>query len=316
MELEYIEKSSNSITSVILGTGSTSLKVGGEDALPFLYREGKNVSLPIIAHEVFDSAPSDWAKSLKDEFKSVINKPIEWALYCKNELNAKLICLRLSSAHPDFGNNSADKLAKLCRDIYAKVNLPMVIIGCGDDKKDNQVLPECSKALKGKNCYFGNTTIDNYKTIAASCIADGNGVIAHSPIDINIAKQLNILINEVGLPLDKVIINPTVGALGYGLEYAYSIMERARLAALMGDKMLALPFICFIAQESWRAKESKASEKDNPDWGKELERGIYWEAVTANSFLHAGADILVMRHPKAVEIVSKAIKELTNKGIK
>ena len=315
MKLEQIEKSSNVINPTILGEGNSSVKIAGEDSLPFLHREGKSGNRPIVAYEVFDSVPSDWPKSLKDEFKGVINKPIEWASFCKNELNAQVICLRLAGVHPDFGNASAQDSAKLCRDIYAKVNLPLVVIGCGDDQRDNKILPECSKALKGKNCFFGNATIDNHKTLVASCIADGNGIIAQSPIDINIAKQLNILISEVGLPLDKIIINSTVGALGYGLEYAYSIMERARLAALMGDKMLAMPFICFIGQESWRAKESKASVKSNPDWGNEYERGVNWEAVTANAFLHAGADILVMRHPKAGKIINSSIHELSKKGI-
>jgi acetyl-CoA decarbonylase/synthase complex subunit delta len=151
------------------------------------------------------------------------------------------------------------------------------------------------------------------KTLVASCLADDHNIIAESPIDINIAKQLNILIHEMGFSLDKIVINPTVGALGYGLEYAYSIMERARLAALTGDKMLAQPFICFIGNESWRTKESKASVQEHPEWGNELERGIVWEILSATTFLQSGADILVMRHPEAIRRVRENINKLMEK---
>jgi acetyl-CoA decarbonylase/synthase complex subunit delta len=143
-------------------------------------------------------------------------------------------------------------------------------------------------------------------------LADGHNIIAESPIDINIAKQLNILISDMGLPLERIVINPTIGALGYGLEYAYSIMERARLAALAGDKTVAMPFICLVGQESWRAKEAKASSAEFPAWGPQSERGVVWESVTATALIQSGADILVMRHPKAVEKVNKYIDNLMN----
>ncbi|MDD2654028.1 MAG: acetyl-CoA decarbonylase/synthase complex subunit delta, partial [Candidatus Omnitrophica bacterium] len=145
------------------------------------------------------------------------------------------------------------------------------------------------------------------------CLADGHSIIAESPIDINIAKQLNILISDMGLSAERIVINPTIGALGYGLEYAYSIMERGRLSALNGDKMLAMPYICFVGYEAWRAKEAKASEKEFPAWGKEKERGIAWEMVTSTALLQAGADILVMRHPQAIQEVQKTINQLTGK---
>ena len=139
--------------------------------------------------------------------------------------------------------------------------------------------------------------------MVASALADGHSIIAESPIDINIAKQLNILISDMGLNLERIVMNPTIGALGYGLEYAYSIMERARLAALSGDKTLAMPFICFIGQETWRAKEAKVSP----------EQGIIWETITATSLIQSGADLLIMRHPKAVEKVSNYIETLFKK---
>jgi acetyl-CoA decarbonylase/synthase complex subunit delta len=159
----------------------------------------------------------------------------------------------------------------------------------------------------------GSAVQDNYKTLTAAVLADGHNIIAESPIDINIAKQLNILISDMGLPLERIVINPTIGALGYGLEYAYSIMERARLAALAGDKTVACPFICFVGQEAWRVKEAKASQQEFPSWGPQLERGIIWEAMTATALIQAGADILVMRHPEAIEKVNEYIESLMAK---
>jgi acetyl-CoA decarbonylase/synthase complex subunit delta len=183
----------------------------------------------------------------------------------------------------------------------------LIILGSGDDAKDNQLMPAVCEAAKGERCLIGSAVQDNYKTLAAAALADGHNLIAESPIDINIAKQLNILISDMGLPLDRIVINPTIGALGYGLEYAYSIMERARLAALAGDKSVASPFICFVAQEA------RAPQEDVSSWGDQAKRGIAWETITAASLIQAGADILVMRHPQAVEEIRGYINELMNR---
>jgi acetyl-CoA decarbonylase/synthase complex subunit delta len=218
--------------------------------------------------------------------------------------------LRLQGAHPDLGDRKPDEEAKFVKDIISNIGVPLIIVGSGDDAKDNLVLPACAEAAKGERCLIGSAVQDNYKTLTAACQADGHNIIAESPIDINIAKQLNILIHEMGFDENKIVINPTVGALGYGMEYAYSIMERARLAALTGDKMMAMPFICFVGFEAWRAKEAKATMDEHPQWGKQLERGIVWEILTATSFLQSGADILVMRHPKAIKEVKDHINKL------
>jgi acetyl-CoA decarbonylase/synthase complex subunit delta len=240
----------------------------------------------------------------------VLGDPLAWAQKCVQEFKAELICLRLQGAHPDLGNKLPEEEAKFVEQLLKKVDVPLIILGCGDDAKDNLVLPACCEAAKAERCLVGDAVQDNYKTLTAAVLADGHNIIAESPIDINIAKQLNILISDMGLPLERIVINPTIGALGYGLEYAYSIMERARLAALSGDKTVASPFICFVGQEAWRVKEAKASSKEFPAWGPEAERGVIWEAMTATALIQAGADILVMRHPKAIERVNKYIEEL------
>jgi acetyl-CoA decarbonylase/synthase complex subunit delta len=168
------------------------------------------------------------------------------------------------------------------------------VIGCGDDETDNEMLPKVSQALKGKNCLFGIASQSNYKTLAATCLADGHAIIAESPIDINIAKQVNILIGDMGFDASRIVMHPTTTSLGYGMEYVYSIMERARLAAFIGDKMLSMPFALFVGQEAWKAKEAKESSARG---------GINWEIATAVSMVQAGADIIVMRHPDAAKSV-------------
>jgi len=295
------------------GTRKKTICVGGQKSLAYLFKEGDIPYVPVIAQEIWDVEPDDWPDVLKEPFKNELGDPLAWAEKAVKEHKVDLICLRLQGANPEGTNKSPDELANLTKKILQKVNVPFIILGCGDDEKDNLVMPVVSNALKNERCLLGSALQDNYKTLVASCLADGHNIIAESPIDINIAKQLNILITDMGLSAERIVINPTVGALGYGLEYAYSIMERARLASLNGDKMLSMPFICFVGQEVWRVKEARAGEAEYPHWGKESERGPLWEAVSAVAFLQSGADILVMRHPQAIKITQEHIKRLMQK---
>lgn len=282
------------------GTRADIAKIGGQNTLPLLFKEGNIPNKPVIAFEIWDVFPSDWPEELSKAYGLVLNDPFAWADKCVNEYKAQTLCLRMQGTHPDSGDKGAQEAAKFVSTLLKQVKVPLVIIGSGDDAKDNLILPACSEAAKGERCLIGCAVQDNYKTLVASVLADGHSIIAESPIDINIAKQLNILISDMGLNLERIVINPTIGALGYGLEYAYSIMERARLAALSGDKTLASPFICFAGQEAWRAKEAKATP----------EQGIIWEVITATSLIQSGADLLVMRHPAAAEKVTKYIDTL------
>jgi acetyl-CoA decarbonylase/synthase complex subunit delta len=302
-----LEKWSGQINVVTIGAAkeegasrSHAIKIGGEQGLPYLFQEGAVPYKPQIAFEIWDIAPSEWPQELVKAYGNALNDPLAWAEKCVKEYKAKILCVRLQGSHPDFGNKTPEQEAKIIEQLLKKVSVPLIILGCGDDAKDNQVLPACCETAKGERCLIGSAVQDNYKTIVASVLADGHNIIAESPIDINIAKQLNILISDMGLPLERIVINPTIGALGYGLEYAYSIMERARLAALAGDKTVASPFICLVGQEAWRVKEAKVSS----------EQGIIWEAITATALLQAGADLLVMRHPFAIEKVNKYIDDL------
>jgi acetyl-CoA decarbonylase/synthase complex subunit delta len=307
-ELVY-QKWSGKINQVVIGQEPNTVRVGGEEGLPFLFKESRIPNQPRIAFEVWDMPPADWPQELTGSYKGALENTLEWARMCVDTYQAELICLRLQGAHPDFGNKSKQEEKKLVAEVLKNIKVPLIIIGCGEDTKDNEVMPVCCEEARGRNCLVGEATQDNYRTLTVAALADEHNIIAQSPIDINIAKQLNILISDMGMPAEKIVINPTIGALGYGLEYAYSIMERARLAALSGDKMVAMPFICLVGQEAWRAKEAKASQKEFPQWGPQKERGIIWEAATAVTLLQAGADILVMRHPGAVDCVRKYIQQ-------
>ena len=297
------------------GSRAQTISVGGQASLPCLFKEGVLPNRPVIAFEIWDIQPSDWPDELINPYKDVSGDPLAWAEKCVNSYQAQIVALRLQGTHTDFGDKNAEVSAKLVNRLIEAVAAPLIILGSGDDAKDNLVLPACSQAARSQRCLIGSAVQDNYKTLTAAALADGHNIIAESPIDINIAKQLNILISDMGLPLERIVINPTIGALGYGLEYAYSIMERARLAALAGDKTLACPFIAFVGQESWRAKEARSATSEFPGLGSESERGIIWETLTAAALIQAGADILVMRHPKAIDNIRKYIDNLwTNEG--
>jgi len=293
------------------GTRSHAVTVGGEAGLPFLAESAPMPHKPVVAFEIWDTAPTDWQDELAAVYKSVWHDPFAWAQKCAADYKAQLLCVRLQGSHPDSGHTSAAQQQKFIADLLKKVKLPLIIIGCGDDETDNLILPACCEAAKGEKCLVGCAVQDNYKTLVAGAFADGHSIIAESPIDINIAKQLNILISDMGIPLDRLVINPTIGALGYGLEYAYSIMERARLSALSGDTMVAMPFICFAGQETSRAKEAQVTAQEFPQWGSEKDRACMWEALTASSLIQAGADILVMRHPQAALQINKYIEDLS-----
>ncbi len=298
-------------TSADGGTRGSVVKIGGANALPFIPGEGQAPHKPVVAMEILDCEPTEWPAPLREALGEAVQSPAEWAKACVEQYGAEMICVNLVGSHPDFGDRSADEAAATVKAVLEAVDVPLIVWGCDNDEKDNEVLPKCSQAAAGEKCLFGTVKEDNYKTLVASCLADGHSIVGLSPIDINIAKQVNILVSEMGFPLDRVVMYQTTGALGYGIEYTYSIQERGRVAALSGDKMMALPVICMVGQEAWRAKESKATNEEQPDWGDEATRGVFWEFTTATVLLQAGSDILVMRHPDAVKAIRDHIETLS-----
>lgn len=314
----FKEKYRSQVREVVLGatkeeggTRSHTVKVGGETALPFLHFEGEIPNRPVVAMEIWDIVPEEWPASLKGYFEDVYADPGAWAKKCVEQYGADLIAIRFKGADPDIKDASAEECVVTLKKVLEAVGVPLIVYGCGKAEKDNAIIGPLAEAAAGENLLLGVAEQDNYKAVASAAMAHKHCLIAQSPIDINIAKQLNILIAEMSTPLlDRIIIDPTVAALGYGLEYSYSIMERARFGALQGDRMLAMPTIANVANEVWSKKEAFIPVEEQTGWGDQAERSLSWEATTAAALLQAGMDILVLRHPKAVELIKKHIDEL------
>lgn len=312
-----IEKWQDKISEVSLGatkdqggTRKKALKIGGETGIYFINGEDNGPNLPVIAMEVWDMEPEAWPEALKANFGSALKDPSEWAKMCVDKFSADLICLRLASTHPDAKNTSPEEAGKTLSNVLKAIDVPLVVIGSPSPEKNNEVMVHCSEVARGENCLFGIATQENYKTLTAACLSGGHAIISEAPIDINIAKQLNILICDMQFASDKIVIHHATGALGYGLEYTYSIMERTRLAGLSGDKMLSMPLINFVGQEVWRTKEAKTGDEVSGEWGAAKDRGALLETATAIAYINVGSGILVMNHPKAVEETKKIIKNL------
>jgi len=305
------ETYSGKVYSVSIGTGDGPVTFGGENVLPFHSFEGATPNKPVIAFEIQDVPPADWPENVRKPFESVSGDPVTWAKYCQDELKAAAIALRLVGTHPDRENRSPEDAAKTVKDVLAAIKVPLIILGSNHAEKDSPVLVAASGAAKGGNCVIGKAQEANYKTIAAAAMANNHKLIAMSELDINLSKQLNILITQMGFEKERLITDPMCSALGYGLEYTYSVMERIRLAALtQNDTTMQPPMLGDIGMYVWKVKETQAPESDLPHWGSLEERGIAWEAVTAIGLLVAGAEFLIMRHPKAVAEVQKTIEEL------
>ncbi len=292
------------------GTRASTITVGGDTTLPFLHFEGRTQHRPAIAMEVLDVPPAEWPAPMAEAVGEVDRDPAAWAKKCVEEYGADMICLRLAGAHPDRENRSAEECAQVVKSVLEAVGVPLIIWGCGQAEKDNEVMPRCSEVAAGERCLLGTATQDNYKTITAACLADGHMLITEAPLDINIQKQVNILVSEMGLDLSRIVMFQSTGGLGYGMEYAYSIMERTRLAALSGDRMLSMPLLAQVGSEVWKAKEARAPEEAAPGWGPAEERGVAWEATTAACFLHGGTHVFVMWHPRSVALLRKLVDSL------
>jgi acetyl-CoA decarbonylase/synthase complex subunit delta len=312
---KIVESFTGSVNKVTLGatkddggTRTSKVTVGGARNVVYGGSFEDASAKPVIALDVIDTSPEDWPDVLSEPYKGVLGSPADWAKKCVEELGADLICIKFDGIHPDKADKDESHAVKVTEEVLKSVGVPLVLWGCGNDEKDNQVMPKASEAAKGENCLIGTVTEDNYKSLTAIALADNHHLITQAPLDINIAKQVNILVSDMGFPLERVVTFQTTGALGYGIEYAYSIQERQRLAALTGDKIMAMPVICDVGYESWRVKEAKLT--DVTGWGGVEDRGPMWEATTAICLLQAGADIIRMRHPKAVATVKNLIDQI------
>ena len=299
------------IKEVTMGVGSKALTAGGETMYPFYLFEGQMPHPPRIAMEVYDAPPEDWAEAALEPFRDVVQDPVAWAKKCLTAYGAEMICLQLTSTDPNGINRPSDEAAAIVKKVADAVDAPLIVWGCGNDEKDADTLRRVSELCAGKNLIIGPVGEKNYKQIGAGAIGYKHTIIASSPIDVNLAKQLNVLLGNLGVPDGQILVDPTTGGLGYGIEYTYSVMERDRMAALtQQDERLQFPLVCNLAKEVWKTKEAKLSATEDPRLGDPKKRGILMEAVTAVILLLAGANVLIMRHPEAIALVKGMIGDL------
>ena len=299
------------IREIALGK-EKQVTVGGETCYPFYLFEGDMPRRPVIAMDVYDTKPDEWPQSIVKLFEDVLDDPPSWAKKCVESYGAEMITLQLVSTDPNGLNASPEQAVEVTKKVAESIDVPLVVWGVANSEKDTVVLKMIAEACSGMNLILGPVEEDVHKAVGAAAIAYGHTVAASTPIDINLAKQLNILLKNLGLSDERILIDPTVSSLGYGLEYCYSVMERIRMAALtQEDERLQFPILANLAKEVWKIKEIKLTQEEDPLLGEQEKRGILLEAMTAELFLIAGADILVMRHPGAIELVRKFVDELT-----
>jgi acetyl-CoA decarbonylase/synthase complex subunit delta len=299
------------IREVNIGVGQKAIKIGGESCYPFYMFEGEMPNSPKVAFEVWDHEPQDWQEWAIEPFKDVIHDPPAWAKKCVDVYGAELVALELKSADPNGMNRDVEEVVKVVKGVLNAIDVPLIVWGTANDEKDTALLRRVAEVCEGKNVAIGPVSEKNYKQIGAMAIAYNHVVLASTPIDVNLAKQLNILLGNLGVPDDKIVVDPTTGGLGYGLEYSYSVMERDRMAALtQEDVKLQYPIISNLAHEVWKTKETRLKKDEDPKLGDEKKRSILMEAITAMTLLIAGTDIVIMRHPDSVTLIKDMIKEL------
>jgi len=308
------ESYAGSIKNITIGKGDNTLTVGGQTSYPFYQFEGEMPNKPVIAMEIWDMEPEDWPEAAKAPFKDVLADPGAWAKKCVDEYDAQAIVLQLKSIDPNDKDKSPEEAVATVKKVLKEINVPLIIWGIANPAKDELVLKMIAEECQGENLILGPVEEKNYKGIGAAAMGYKHTVISSSPIDVNLAKQVNILLENLGMDLNNVITDPTTGGLGYGLEYSYSVMERLNMAAMtQGDDKLQNPMINNIGNEVWKCKEAKQTVEDAPQLGDPERRAILMEAVAAAAYSLAGSSILIMRHPESIKL-AKAYIELLYSG--
>jgi acetyl-CoA decarbonylase/synthase complex subunit delta len=310
------EKSAGAVRTVTLGatkdqggTRTRTLTLGGDTALPYLDYEGSLPNRAALAIEIRDRKPDDWSPLLYAAWGEAMQDPGDWARAAENA-GADLIYLVLSATKADGSKNDAASARAVVRKVLDATGLPVAVVGPGQADLDNELIVAAAEEAKGEKILIGICEDKNYRTIVAAALANDHLVQSKTPMDVNLSKQLVILIHDMGMPLERIVMDPTTGALGYGIEYGYSVMERLRLAALQGDTMTQQPMMINPGEEGWKVKESRVGEGVPAAWGDWEPRALNWEAVTATALVLSGANMLVLRHPTTVKRVRALIEDL------
>ena len=306
------QKSSGKISEVTIGTGDKAIKLGGQNVLPFYSFDGDTGNVQKVGVEINDIYPESWIDCYKEMYKDVANDPAEWAKYVQDNTEADFVCLRLVGADPNAENKSVEECAEVAKKVADAIDLPLVVAGCGVAEKDGKVFAKVAEVLEGKNALILSAVEDNYKEVGASAgLAYGQKVGAESAVDINLAKQMNVLLTQLGVKSENIVMNVGCSAVGYGYEYVASTMDRIRLAAFnQNDKQLQIPIVTPVSFEVGHTKEAIATETDQQEWGDNEKRTISMEVSTAASVLIGGSDAVILRHPESIKTIKSFISEL------
>lgn len=298
--MEYkapLETYTGKVAEVTIGKGEKVLKIGGESVLPFHFFEGKIENPPRVALEILDCEPQGWSEWELEPFKDVLSDPVAWAKKCL-DIGADLVCLRLVSTDPAGENAPADKAAGLVKQVASAINSPLIVYGSGDEAKDVEVLTKVAEVCSGENLLLGPVVKENYEPISKAALDHGHCIIAQSPLDINLEKELNVKLLKT-FPRERIVIDPLSSPLGYGMEYSFTIIERTKQIGIMfGDNTMQMPIIADLGSECARTKQAKENKK----------QGLLWECITALSLLLAGANILVLRQPESLRLMKEVIQ--------
>ncbi len=302
----------SSIATVTLGTGDKACKLGGVNVLPFYSFDAPIENAPKIGVEITDAGIAAYPQKGLQEFYAGCTTPAEMAKRVETMHGASFVCLHLEGADPNGENKSVEECVEIAKSVAAATDLPLVIMGCKNIEKDAELFTKISEALQGKNILVLSAREENYKGVGASAaLAYGQKVGAESAVDINLAKQLNVLMTQLGVAPSSIVMNAGSAAAGYGYEYVASTLDRIRAAALaQSDDQLQMPIMTPVSTEAWGVKEAIMSEADMPEWGDAEERGIEMEITTAAACLAGGSDAVIMRHPAAIKAIADMIEAL------
>jgi len=298
--MEYkapVEAYSGVVREITIGKGGKALKIGGENILPLhFFDQGRNPNPAKFVLEVLDIKPADWPEHLVEPFKDVISDAVKWAKKCEG-FGIDAISLYLISTDPAEKDTPAEEAAGLVKKVAQAINVPLIVYGSGDEKKDAEVLPKVAQVCDGMNLLIGPVLKENYEIVGKAILDHGHTAIAQTPLDINLLKELNVKLGKF-FPADRIVIDPLSSALGYGMEYSFSLMERVKqIGIITKDGMTQMPIIANLGGECWKAKQAKENK----------EQGLLWEGITALLLLLAGANILVLRHPETLKLIKETI---------
>lgn len=304
------QKFNAAIKEVTIGTGDKAIALGGESIFPFYTFDGEMKNAPKVAVEISDiGIPNVPGMQAYYEGCSTM---AEVAKRASEMEGADFVCLRLEGGDPNGENKPVDELVAIVKEVADAIDCPLAVEGCKNVEKDSELLTKVAEALQGKNALILSAREENYKAVgAAAGLAYGAKVGAESAVDINLAKQLNVVTTQLGVNAANIVMNVGSAAVGYGYEYVVSTLDRIKAAALsQSDAMLQMPIVTPVASETWNVKEAIASEDDMPEWGAREERAISMEIMTAAADLASGSDAVILMHPQSVKTISKMIKEL------